>query len=725
MDRSNEWHEQRRRTTQDLQNSKYFEAMIKGPVDLERRLAAAASFRVFCETYYPERFHLSWAPYHLDAIERITEVVLDGASYALTMPRGSGKSTLCQTAVEWGELNGHADYMIYVGATADASNKRREAFKTSLRFNQLLLEDYPEICGPIRFTEGEARKAGGQRFMGNTTGIRWGSEALILPTLEGFEDEAKWYKEVKYNFGSIIDFASIDGNIRGRSLELPTGKVIRPKVAIVDDPQTRESARNPTQVAHREMILKGDIGYLGGPDRKCGVMVPCTVVYEDDLADRLMDNERNPEFRGTRSSKLVSMPGDGCSEEEAAEILRLWEVDYDEKRRYDLKHGTTYATQFYLENREVMDRGAEASWEDSKESHHASSIESSMCLYLANQEAFYCEAQNQPRPLATHDIIPLKPDDILERALEIPRNTIPADSDVITAFIDISRNVLWWSVVAWNKETFGGQVVNYGAWPEQPSNYFTLNTARRTIPDSYPMEYSAALTNALGDLVEYIENMEFLSESGERLYTGYVGVDSGWGEHAQTVYQFCRRHPLKSKLISTKGYGSTPLKRPLVDPERKRERRSDLLGQWKFTRNQVGSQLLHYDTNLWKSRINGFLRVDKHSSSGLTLFGGREKGRDVDHRMFAEQLCAEKPAWLEGNNGRRIEVWTCPPSVDNHFLDTVVGNAVLANILGARLPFTNTENANVANMKKQSQYNKATKAAHSAARRKRKWKVNF
>lgn len=707
-DNGNASHEKRRRNTQDLVNSKYYDAIMNGPVDMARRQRATESFRYYCETYGKDRFTLAWSPYHLEAIEKIEEVILRGASYALTMPRGSGKSTLCQAASEWAALCGHIQYSIYVGATAGMSTTRLTSIKTNLRFNDLLLEDFPEICGPIRFCEGEARKAGGQRFNGETTGIRWGSDKLFLPTLSDFEEVASWYKDVPFNFGSILDFASIDGNIRGRSVELPSGIIVRPQVAIVDDPQTRESAGNPAQVDKREAILKGDIGYLGGPDRRCGVMVPCTVVYEDDLADRLMDHEKNPEFRGTRSAMLEHMPGYGLSEEESEDVMRMWEVEYDEKRRYDLLNGTDFATEYYKENQEKMDRGAHASWPDRHEKHHHSAVESAMCLYLSDEMSFFCEGQNMPRPLIQHDQVPLCADDILDREIQLKQFEIPEDADSITAFVDVSRNVLWWTVIAWKKDGLKGHLVANGVFPEQPKSYVTLSGCKKTIPLKYEGdEYSSALLKALDELVVYLDDeCEYVTEAGERMFISKIGIDSGWGAEAQTVYQFCRRHHKKAKIVATKGWGSSPLKRPLVDPEKKREKRSNLLGQWKFTRNTVGSQLLQYDTNLWKSRVNALLRVDKNSSSGFTIFGGKVRGRRVDHRMFADQCVAEKPAWLEGNNDRRIEVWTCPPGRDNHFFDCVIGCAVLAHTLGAKLPFTLNEVANQSNMNKQAKAKK-------------------
>ena len=131
------------------------------------------------------------------------------------------------------------------------------------------------------------------------------------------------------------------------------------------------------------------------------------------------------------------------------------------------------------------------------------------------------------------------------------------------------------------------------------------------------------------------------------------------------------------------------MKRPLVDPEKKRQPRSNVFGQWRFTPTNINTWLLTYDTNFWKSKIDRFLRVTTGSKSALTLFGGKSRGRKPDHRMIAEQLVSEKPTWLEAQN-RRVEIWTLIGGRDNHFLDCLVGCAALAHTAGCKLPSAKT-----------------------------------
>lgn len=682
----NEAHRLNKRAAQEISTSKWGERIYAGAVNPDRRHECTNSFKSFCENYMPEAFHLGWSSVHLEAIEKIEDAVNHAGNYALAMPRGSGKSTLSKAGVLWSVLTGRVRYGMFIGATANASNSALSAMKSNLQYNDDLLEDFPEICAVIRFIEGETRKAAGMRWNGEVTNLSWGMDRVILPTLQNFDEE--WYKAYPNNFSGILDVSSITGNIRGRAIELPSGDIIRPELAICDDIQDRESAASPTQVQKRLMTLKGDVAYLGSPTRPCSIIAPITVIYEEDVACQLLDHKLNPEFRGTRSAMLPKMPWDGMDEAARDACEELW-VEYGVKRDYDFLNQTKHHVDFYLENREELDGNGEASWPErySEQRSEVSAIQSAMNLYLSDEQSFMAEAQNAPQPLEDAAQIPLTPDDILKRGINVEKNVCPAGSDFITAFIDVSRNVLWYTIMAWNKENFKGHVINYGIFPEQIGNYHTLASCKKTIPDRYPnVEYSQALTNALDECVNQMASINFYDEAGNPIYLERIGIDSGWGAESQTVYNYTRQ--ARSKLlVSTKGFGSTPARRPLVDPEKERQPRTSLIGQWKFTRNNVGTTLLQYDTNLWKSKTNALLRCTNVAKTGITLFNKKVNGRHPNHRMFCDQISSETSIWVEGG-GRRIETWKNPPHRDNHLLDCMVGCTVLAHVSGATMPFT-------------------------------------
>jgi hypothetical protein len=83
-------------------------------VDTQRKERARLDCRFFCEAYFPQTFHLAWSPDHLKVIAKIERAVLDGGLFAMAMPRGSGKTSICECACIWALLYGHREFIVLV-----------------------------------------------------------------------------------------------------------------------------------------------------------------------------------------------------------------------------------------------------------------------------------------------------------------------------------------------------------------------------------------------------------------------------------------------------------------------------------------------------------------------------------------------------------------------------------------------------------------------------------
>ena len=86
------------------------------------------------------------------------------------------------------------------------------------------------------------------------------------------------------------------------------GQSVRPSLVLIDDPQTDESARSPSQCETRERILAGAILGLAGPGKKIAGLMTITVVRPEDMADRLLDREKHPQWQGERTRMVYSFP---------------------------------------------------------------------------------------------------------------------------------------------------------------------------------------------------------------------------------------------------------------------------------------------------------------------------------------------------------------------------------------------------------------------------------
>ena len=89
---------------------------LAGVVNPQRKEQAKTNFRFFCESYFPQTFHLTWSPDHLKVITKIEKAVIEGGLFAMAMPRGSGKTTVCECACIWAVLNGHREFVCLIGS---------------------------------------------------------------------------------------------------------------------------------------------------------------------------------------------------------------------------------------------------------------------------------------------------------------------------------------------------------------------------------------------------------------------------------------------------------------------------------------------------------------------------------------------------------------------------------------------------------------------------------
>jgi len=156
---------------------------IPAVVNPERKAKAEDSFRKFCETYFPEVFYFAWSDDHLRVIDKIEKAVRTGGLFAMAMPRGSGKTVLCQTAVLWSALIGASPFVCLIAASAERARDLLENIKIWLETNPLLHADFPEVTYPIQCLERITNRQKGQKYHGEPTRIDWSSDRIVLPTI--------------------------------------------------------------------------------------------------------------------------------------------------------------------------------------------------------------------------------------------------------------------------------------------------------------------------------------------------------------------------------------------------------------------------------------------------------------------------------------------------------------------------------------------------------------
>ena len=633
-------------------------------VNPNRKAACERNFQLFCESYFPETYSLAWSPDHLKVIEKIETAVLRGGLFALALPRGSGKTTITESAALWSMLYGHREFVVLIGATESAALELLDSLKTELEVNERLAEDFPEVCYPVAQLEGIANRCAGQLYKGERTRITWTSNEIVLPTVEGSRAS-----------GIIVRVAGITGRIRGMKFKRSDGRSVRPSLVIIDDPQTSESAGSLEQTRKRVRVLAGDILGLAGPGQKISGIMPCTIIRPGDMADIILNRNTHPDWNGEKTRMVYRFPTN----------MKLWE-EYAEIRAEALRTEGNFqkATEFYLANREAMDAGAEVSWEARFNHDEVSALQHAMNLKFQDEQAFQSEYQNDPLPDDTADDSLLSVDEICAKINGLARRRVPLKCDRLTMFVDVQKALLFYVVIAW-AEDFTGAVIDYGSWPDQHRHEYSLADANPSIQTLFPKAgFEGALYAALSALTDECLGREWEREDGAVLKIERALVDANWGQSTDVVYQFCRQSSHAGVILPSHGRYVGASSKPMTEY---RKQQGDRLGFNWMIPNVAGKRAIRhviYDTNYWKSFIHARLAVPVGDKGALTLYG-RIPGA---HQLFAEHLTAEYRVKTQGR-GRTVDEWKLKPqSHDNHFLDCVAGCAVCGSMLGASLPET-------------------------------------
>jgi hypothetical protein len=636
---------------------------IPDVVDPDRKALCRDDLELFAVTYFPQRFPLPFADVHREVIRAIQVAVLDKQGQdnllALAFMRGGGKTTIAEVAVIWAVVYGHRRFPVLVQATTPLASRSLKKIRSEFESNVTLAEDFPEVCEPIRRLERIHNRARGQTANGEPTNIEIGAEGIVLPTIVGSACS-----------GSAIHVAGITSALKGLSMAGPGGEIMRPDFVLIDDAQTRESAKSPTQTADRESIIVDDVLNLAGPGRSIAAVFVCTPIFVNDLPERFLNRENHPEWVGLRTSMLTSMPKN----------LTLWD-EYAELRRNGLRdgNGTEEAAAFYLANRPAMEEGAIASWPARLSAGAVtatSAIELAMILHYQNPKGFAAEYQCKPSQddlgAGAKELIPA----VLSARLNgVERLMIPAESTRLTAFIDCGVNVHWYCITAWN-ESYGGAVVDYGCWPRQNRSFFESDDARPKLADLYPgMTPSQLVFRGLDDLSNEILGRSYFRQGGGELRIERCLVDSGY--ETKSVYQWVRQSPFVGTIYPSKGFSRTLTARGISEWKPRPGERSGF--HWRLTMGEEHRiKCVQFDPDAWKSFLYGSLTTPPGGMNGIFFYGRAASA----HEMLSHHLSAEYST-AATIRGTTFDKWQIRSGhVDNHLLDCLLGSAVAVSVQG-------------------------------------------
>lgn len=644
----------------------------------ERKEACRLNLRLFLQTYFPNSTGLSpFSADHERMIDRTQSTILNGGRNLNAVYRGFAKTSISTNAAIWAVVYGHRRYVAVFSANEPQAKDLIASIKMELSENDLLMEDFPEVCHAFVALEGKAQRCHSQTCQGELTHIVYRADRVAMPFIGGSKAS-----------GAILASRGMTGSgTRGLLHTMPDGTKQRPDFVIIDDPQTAETASTPAQVKKRLDIIRRDIMKLAGHNKPMSCVVNATVIAADDLVEQLLDPKRNPSWQGERVKMVRQWSSvhdtlwlgtkEGFEGQCYANIRNTW----DRSNPTDQQRAFAEATAFYLANREVMDAGCIVSWESCfAEGEHSAIQHAYNFLIDDGADIFATECQNEP-PKQAGEEDRLTAVEICERLSKFDRLRFPRECDHVSAYIDLQGSLLYYVVAAWSQD-FTGYVIDYGSFPDQRRRYYTLKDATRTLEAEFPGQpIESRWTLALENLTNILAGRAWERMDGTTLRLGKCIIDANYGESTKTVKRFCLTSPHSAILQAAHGKGIKAGDSPMgLWPVQQGEKRGH---NWLLRPDKEAKGLRHLliDTNYWKSFIHNRLRMLPSSKGSLSLWGNDPRA----HEMLADQLTAEYPVRTAGRQ-RELDEWSIKPgNPDNHLLDCLAGCAVGASMLGSQI----------------------------------------
>lgn len=674
-----ERHKDRSRARQSEQSEQSRDIGSIPPIENQaRRDASEWDFQQFLEVYFANAFQLEWSEDHIKMIKAVETAVLTGGLQAIAMPRGTGKTTICERAVIWAVVFGHCNFVLLVAADKTKSEESLAKIQMEMETNELLVSDFPEVCVPIQALEGLANRCKGQLCQGKRTYIRYGKSILVCPSIDGSTAS-----------GSIIKVGGIKSAVRGANHGTREGEVRRPNLVLIDDPQTRDSASSPKQCDKREQIVSADILGCAAPGKSIAALMTVTVIYRDDMADRILNRHKHPGWRGLRCKLLYELPA----------RMDLWEQYWQLRCEELIADGDgSVSTEFYRDQQAEMDRGSKVAWPQRFKEDEISALQFAMNLFFADRTAFFSEFQNDPEDETT-DSRMIEADELALKLNGLLKSIVPAWAHMLTAFIDVHEDLLYWGVLAIG-DGFTSSLITYGCWPPQAKKYFLKRQARPDLITWFAKETgrpaaTVSMEEALYAGLEACTNLVFagpwIREDKAPLAVRRLMVDASHGPTSTLVKSFCASSPHKDSIWASHGVGIN--KRAMFKPSKAAKEKGDRFGHyWRLSYSSRRQNIAHlsFDANYWKTFLWSRLRVSLGGAGCLSFFGewataragGESRPRIKDeHKLLIEHIRAESPSEKDVGD-EKVEIWTLDPNQENHLYDVLVGCLVGASFEG-------------------------------------------
>jgi hypothetical protein len=587
---------------------------------------------------------------------------------AIAAPRGEAKSTIAECVTIRNILKGALPFAVLFAATAHDATNSLGSIKEYIVRSDRLLADYPEVCVPARDVDGTPNRAHsclvvGDEFPITNARFQWSGDEISMPRVPG-----------SVCAGSIIATRGLDAAVRG----LKKGK-LRPSLAVIDDPDTENSALSEEQATKLIRRIDRAIAGLAPKGRRMSRVMLTTIQNRTCASAQFTDAKLKPSWKGKRFAFLHQKP----------ERMDLWD-EYVSLRQQAMSEGDEFgrkAHQFYLEHRGAMDAGAQVANPFSFDGRtlpdgsqlQVSAIQRYYDFVADNGEhAALSELQNDPPAESGPIESGITAYRIQTQVSGFPRKVVPPGCSWITQAIDVRKAGLHFVVRAWlldNENCLStAYTIDYG-----------FQDSHGTTPGS-DEGVDVAIKQAILARKDMMECEPYTDTGGVVRKVDLTLVDAGW--RTEAIYEACREIGLdwKPAMGFGKSNGCAKTSFTGVVHNTTDKKKGD---RWFLSRRPGGTWLVCMDTDFWKSWEHDRWMSDPNKAGTVLLWGepsdrpGRLSQDQKSHFSYSKHLTAEIEV-EEVVKGMLKRGWKSK-SDSNHYFDASYMSDVAASMLGVRL----------------------------------------
>ena len=427
--------------------------------DPKRRKRLEADDAKWLRYYFPAAYFRPFSEPHREIIAGADHAVETGEFFPVAAPRGIGKSTLL-----WGlslkyAMTGRVQFPGYLPWSAKDRKGGLRFWKNALCFNERLAEDYPEYCRPFVVSRGSAMKL--LSLIWQDTHKPCGAKLQVFEGTIVFPDGL-----------GVIGGSTLKGNPRGLNHSAEDGRVLRPDMLLIDDPQDRKTAKSEVMCKDAIEKIDADVGFMGEAGKKLPILMACTIIQTGDVADHYVNHAG---LNSLRIGLIKTWPT-GRDDPETECYLRWHEFGQIVQSQDHKRDGGKAARAYYRTHKGAMTKDmviVDDSIYDKKRKQPDAKYAAIEAFYTHGEEAFMAEYQNAPMEQGA-SIYELSPDIICSRTSELKPYMVPDWAKYVIVGTDINDYGLHSVAVAFGND-FTAAVVWYkrfdnGGKPIVPKN---------------------------------------------------------------------------------------------------------------------------------------------------------------------------------------------------------------------------------------------------------------